>query len=81
MPHSDAVIDPDCVELEGNPAGGPDSVFDRSTEALEVGMPGDDVDVRIDDGHEGLIHVLIADTRRLEQRPVGGSLYAAFDPI
>jgi hypothetical protein len=41
----------------------------------------DDVDVRVDDGDEGLAHVGVGDARRLEARAVGRALEAPLDRV
>ena len=44
-------------------------------------MSGDDVGVGVDHRDKGLGHVLVADTRRFEQRPVRGALRPLGDPV
>jgi len=65
--HGNAVIDADGVELEGDTARFPDGLLDERPELLEMDMAGDDVDVAVADGDEGLGHVLIADAGCLQQ--------------
>ena len=71
MAHGDAVIHADGVELEGNSAGSAHGFLHQPAEFLQVDMPGDDVDVGVDDGNEGLPHVGVGYADRLEQGAVG----------
>ncbi len=71
--HGDPVIHGNRVELEGHAAGRPHGSFDQLPKFLQVHMPWDDIDVRIDHGDEGFIHIRIGHTHCFQQRPVGGT--------
>ncbi len=73
MAHGNAVIHADGVEFEGNASCGANGFFDQLTKLLQVHVPRDDIDVRIDDSDKRLMHIRVGDTGRLEQGPVGCS--------
>ncbi|MPN06145.1 hypothetical protein SDC9_153401 [bioreactor metagenome] len=66
MPHGDAVIHTDGIELKRHSAGSPHGFFDLFSEALQMNMAGNDIHIRIHDGDKWLLHIRIADTGGLE---------------
>jgi len=58
VPHDDAIVHADRVELERHAAGLADGVFHHASELLQVHVAGHDVDVRVAHGHERLVEVV-----------------------
>ncbi len=81
VPHRDAVVHADGVELERHAAGGADRVLHQLAEALQVHVAGHDVHVGIHDCDERLVHVFVTHAGRLEQRAVRRALDAALDTV
>ena len=83
MPHRDAVVDADRVELERNPARLADRVLDDLAEGLQVDVPRDQIDVRVADANERLVEVGVARDLpgRAEQAPVRRPRDARLDGV
>ena len=77
--HGDAVVHADGVELERHAARLAHGLLDQLAEFLQVGVAGDDIDVGVDDGDEGLAHVGIGDADRFEQGAVGSARITVFN--
>jgi hypothetical protein len=81
MSHGDAVVDSYRVELKRNTPRSSHGVFNELAEPLQVGVPRDNVDVRIHDRNKRLVHVLITDACGFEQRSMWGSIDPFLDPV
>ena len=76
VPHDDAVVHGDGVELEGDAARLAYRLLDDPPDLLQVGVAGHDVGVGVGDGDERLVEVRLAadHARAPEQAAVGRSL-------
>ncbi len=79
--HGDAVAHPDGGNLEGHAAGHIDAGLHGLADLVKVGVPGDDVVARIDDGDEGALHLLVGDTVGLQQAPMRRAGRLALDLV
>ena len=68
--HGDAVAHADGRHDDGLPARRDDAFRDRARDLVKVRMPGDNVALRADDAHDGLLHFAV----RPAQRPQKGAL-------
>ena len=83
MPHRDAVVDADGVELERNSAGLAYRLLHHATELLQVNVAGNDVDVRVAHRDERLVEITaVADlTGRAQQTAVRCALEPFLDGV
>ncbi len=83
VPHGDAVVHSDGVELEGNSAGGAHSLLHHPAEFLEMNVTRDDVHVRVADRDERLVEITaVADlTGGAQQTPVRRALESLLDGV
>ncbi len=83
VPHRDAVVHSDGVELEWNSAGGAHGFLHHLSEFLEVRVAGNDVDVGIAHRYERLVEITaLADlTGGPQQTPVRRALESLLDGV
>ncbi len=55
--HDNPIIYANGVELKRDPASRPNGFLDDASKLLQMNMAGDDVDIRIGNTNEGLVHV------------------------
>jgi hypothetical protein len=67
MPHGDAVVDGDGVELAGDGARGCDLVGDQLAQVLEVDVAGNELRERVGDGDDRLAEVTVGHAGRTPQ--------------
>ncbi len=79
--HGDPVVHADGVELERHTAGRAHGFFDPLAELLQVHVPGDDINIGIDNGDEGLFEIRFSHTGGAQQRPVRSSFITFFNLI
>ena len=82
MPHSDAVINANRVELKRHTARGPDSLFYEFAKGLQVDMTRYYINIRITNSDKRLVEIIFSDhTGCTQQSPVWCSLKAKLDLI
>ncbi len=81
VPHGDAIVHRDGVELERNATCLAHGVLDHGREGVQVDVARHDVGVGIGDADERLAEVLVLDARGPQQAAMPGALDAFLDGV